>query len=302
MIYQNFEQLLEHNRTDHPLRAAVVMAHELETLQAVVKAMDEGIALPVLIGDQEIILKNIRALGRDAADFTICHCADQAQCLEAVTGMLTRGEVDVVMKDQVKTGDLMRIFVKKENGFLRGPVLSHLALNQLPMYHKLLCVSDTTLNPYPDLAGKKAIIQNAADAMAKMGFEPPKVAVMAAIEYVNPKMKETVEAAALKEANQAGELTGCIVEGPISLDLALDGHAAEIKGYESPVAGDAALMLVPDLVSGNLLGKSLNYMPNSRFAGFITGACVPVVLTSRASSPENKYLSLAVACAAAGIS
>lgn len=302
MIYRNFEQLLEHNRTEHPLRVAVVMAHELETLRAVDKAMANGIALPVLIGDREIVLKNIRALGRETADFTICHCADQAQCLEAVTAMLMRGEVDIVMKDQVKTGDLMRIFVKKENGFLRSPVLSHLAFDQLPMYHKLLCVSDTTLNPYPSMVVKKAIIQNAANAMAKMGFDLPKVAVMAAIEYVNPKMKETVEAAALKEASQTGELSGCIVEGPISFDLAIDAHAAKIKGYESPVAGDADLMLVPDLVSGNLLGKALNYMPGSRFAGFITGACVPIVLTSRASSSENKYLSLAVACAAAGLS
>lgn len=121
MIYRNFEQLLEHNRTEHPLRVAVVMAHELETLRAVDKAMANGIALPVLIGDREIILKNIRALGRETADFTICHCADQAQCLEAVTAMLMRGEVDIVMKDQVKTGDLMRIFVKKRTVFSAAP-------------------------------------------------------------------------------------------------------------------------------------------------------------------------------------
>ena len=300
MIYQSFEQLLDRSPAARPLRVAVVMAHERETLQAVLRAADRGMVLPVLLGDQQRIRDVFHALECAPDRFPVSHCPQQSQCLQEVTRMLREGEVDVVMKDQVKTGDLMKLFVKKENGLLRSPVLSHLAFNQLPIYHKLLCVSDTTLNPYPDRNCKRAILQNAVSAMTSMGFDPPNVAVMAAIEYVNPKMKETVDAAALKQENQSGALTGCVVEGPISFDLALDRHAAAIKGYESPAAGQADLMLVPDLVSGNLLGKSLNYMPGSRFAGFVTGACVPIVLTSRASSPENKYLSLALACAAAG--
>lgn len=300
MIYETFEQLLRQNRRENPARVAVVMAHEKETIEAVSQAFREAIALPVLIGDQAVIHRNLQSLGLAADAFPVVHCDDQNQCLEATARLLSAGEVDVVMKDQVKTGDLMRVFVRKENGFLRGKLLSHLAFNQLPIYHKLLCVTDTSLNLYPNLAAKRALIGNAVAAMGRMGFSAPKVAVMAAVEYENPKMVETVDAAALREENRRRELVGCQVEGPISLDLAIDRHAAQIKGYDSPVAGDADLLVVPDLVSGNLLGKALNYMPGSRFAGFVTGACVPIVLTSRASSPENKHLSLAVACAAAG--
>ena len=298
MIYRSFEQLLDQSESGSPARTAVVMAQEIETLQAVVKAWKDGIALPVLIGKKGTIQQNLRQLMIDENAFEICDCSSTEECLEETARLLRSGAVDVVMKDQIKTGDLMKMFVKKENGFLKGTLLSHVAFNELPIYHKLLCITDTSLNVAPDLKGKAELIRNAVFVMKNMGFDEPKVAVMAAVEYENPKMKETVDAAMLKKMNRENQLENCIVEGPISLDLAIDSHAAQIKNFHSPVAGDADLLVVPDLVSGNLLGKAMNYMPQSRFAGFVTGACVPIVLTSRASSTENKYWSLALACAA----
>ena len=283
-------------RSKTPKKLAVVMAHEKETLAAVELAWRQGMVEPILIGDRKIIEENLSGLGLSHCGCRIFHCGDEGECLGQTAALLREGAADAVMKDQIKTGSLMRLFVKKENGFLKKKVLSHIAFNELPCYHKLLCITDTSLNVAPDVEQKQCLIENAVEAMAGLGFDTPKVAVMAAVEYENPAMKETADAAELARRNRAGELKGCIVEGPISLDLAIDTHAAQVKGYKSRVAGDADLLVVPDLASGNLLGKAFNYMPGSQFAGFITGACAPIVLTSRASSPENKFLSVAAAC------
>ncbi len=176
--------------------------------------------------------------------------------------------------------------------------MSHVVFNEIPNYHKLLVLTDGGMMMYPDLDKKKQICENAVDTLRTLGYKMPKVAALAAVETVNPKMQETVDADALKRMNLENEITDCIIEGPISYDLTMSKASAEIKGFESPVTGDADIVLVPNITVGNVLGKSLIYSAGAKMAGFIVGAKVPIVLTSRGSSSEEKYLSLVLSAAA----
>ena len=176
--------------------------------------------------------------------------------------------------------------------------MSHFVINEIPNYHKLLVTTDGGMLMYPDLEQKKHIIENAVDTLISLGYDKPKVAVLAAVERVNPKMPETVDAAKLKEMNQSGAIINCIIDGPLSYDITMNKESAKIKGVDSQVCGDADILIVPNITTGNILGKCLVYSAGAKMAGFIVGAKVPIVLTSRGSSSEEKYLSL-VLCAAA---
>lgn len=179
-------------------------------------------------------------------------------------------------------------------------IMSHIAMQTVPRYHKMLVTTDGGMLPYPTLEQKKAIVNNAVSALRALGYDRPKVGILASVEEVNPKMPETVDGAALKEMNQKGEIKNCVVEGPISLDLALVKERAVAKGYESEVAGDADILVAPNVHAGNILGKALIEMAGGKMAGVILGAKAPVGLTSRASSTEEKYYALALAAAIAG--
>lgn len=208
------------------------------------------------------------------------------------------GGADFLMKGKIQTADLLSAVVNKEEGLRTGKVMSHVVFNEIPNYHKLLVLTDGGMMMYPDLNKKKEICENAVGTLRTLGYDKPKVAVLAAVEKVNPKMPETVDADALKTMNKSGELADCIVEGPISYDLTMSKESAAIKGFESPVTGDADIVLVPNITVGNVLGKSLIYSAGAKMAGFIVGAKVPIVLTSRGSTSEEKYLSLVLSAAA----
>lgn len=186
---------------------------------------------------------------------------------------------------------MMKAFIARENGMRTGRLMSQVAFVENPFYHKLLALTDSTLNPKPDLAQKKQILENAVEVFHSMGVECPKVAVLAAAETLNPKLQESTDAQALKEMYQRGEITGCIVEGPISIDLSIEPESAKIKGYDSPVAGDADLLICPDLVSGNMMGKMMLFM-GARSANVVVGARAPVILCSRSATEEDKFQSI----------
>jgi len=296
MRYGGFEQLIakiQDNKVRKKL--AVVAAEDIHTLEAVILASKDNIVDPVFIGHEDSISKHIKELGVPTHNSSIVHCPDHEEAAQKAVELVKAKEADFIMKGLIETAVLMRVVLNKENGLRTGAIMSHLAFLEIPTYHKLIVLTDTALNIYPDLEQKKQIIANAVSAMKKMGIRLPKTAVLAAVEEVNPKMPETVDAYELKKMNEAGEIKDCIVEGPISYDLAIDKEAAVIKGYDSPVAGDADLLVAPNITAGNLLGKSLVYSGNSKLASFVTGAKVPIVLTSRSSSTEDKYLSLVVA-------
>lgn len=300
MEYTSFAQLLDGvGRGKAPKRMAVAVAADAHTLEAAFEAQKQGIASPVLVGDREKIDECLWELGESLPAGDIYDEKDpKAACALAVR-LVREGGADFIMKGLVDTGVLLKEVVNKEHGLGKSPVMSHFTLFEIPGYYKLLAPVDGGMVPYPTLAQKKAIIENTVDALRALGWERPKVGVLACVEKVNPGMPETVEADELKQMNGRGEIEHCIVEGPISYDCAVSREIAAHKGYESPVAGDVDVLLAPNIHAGNIMGKMLVCTAGARMAGFITGAQCPIVLTSRGSSAEEKYLSIALAAKAA---
>ncbi|MCQ1531170.1 bifunctional enoyl-CoA hydratase/phosphate acetyltransferase [Lutispora saccharofermentans] len=276
-------------------KVAVACAQDEHTIEAVMDAYTNQILIPVLLGEREKIIKLLQGLNKSAEGMEIMDIGDPAECAQKAAELVNSGMVQGIMKGKIKTGAMMKVLLSKESNLRLGKPMSLLAFMEVPTYHKIFAITDVGLNTYPDLDQKRAILENAVDTFRRLGIDCPKVAVMAAVEHVNQKMQETVEADMLKQMNRNGELPHCIVEGPISYDLAVSEEAARIKDYDSPVAGDADIMLVPDIVAGNLLAKSLLYSGNARTAGIIVGAKAPIVITSRSATADDKYMSLALA-------
>ena len=291
-MIKNFEQLKDMLRS-MPVkrRMAVVPAQDEHTLEAVCHAWKDGMVEPVLIGDKEAIEEILEKLGVCSENMTIVDMKDPAESIQKAADMAREGKVDCIMKGKTETGALMKVLVNRERGIRKSDTMSLVAFMESPYYHKVFAITDPALLTYPTKEQKKAAIINAVEAFHVLGVKEPKVAVLAAVEKVNPKMKETVEAGEIKEEGVAG----CVIEGPISYDLALDPEAAKVKGYVSPVAGDADLLVVPDLVSGNIAAKSITVAGGGRTGGVVLGAKVPVLLVSRAASADDKYMSIVLA-------
>ena len=299
MSLVNFEQLIVALKTQKaPKRVAVVAAEDKHTLEALIMAQRDSVVMPILIGDSSLISCYLGELGFPLEDACIIEAATHEEAARRAVAMIHDGEADFLMKGRLDTAALMKVIVSKESNLRTGRIMSHLAFLEIPTYHKLLVVSDVALNTTPDLAQKRQLIENAVIALKKMGIEKPKVAVMAAAEEINPKLIESIDAHELKQLNLAGELKDCIVEGPISYDLAIDKEAVSIKRFNSQVAGDTDLMIMPSLAAGNLMLKALVFSGGAKSAGFIVGAKVPVVLTSRSSTTQDKYMSVVLAAAA----
>lgn len=291
-MIKDFEQLKAMLRSvPEKRRVAVVPAQDEHTLKAICQAYHDGMVEPVLIGDEPAIRAILETLGVSPDGLAIIHVEDPAESIQRAADMARNGEVDCIMKGKTETGPLMKVLVNKERGIRKNDTMSLLAFMESPNYHKVFAITDVGLLTYPTKEQKKAAIANAVEAFHALGVETPKVAVLAAVEKVNPKMKETVEAREIREEG----VDGCIIEGPISYDLAMDPQSAQIKGYESPVAGDADILVVPDIVSGNVAAKTVTVIGGGRTGGVVLGAQVPVLLVSRAASADDKYMSIVLA-------
>lgn len=300
MVFKNFNELIQKvQKVDEKKRVAVVAAQDEHTLEAVFRARKDHIAEPVLIGDKVKIKAIVKSLNEELDDKAIIHAENDGDAAEKSVRLIHDNAADFIMKGKIQTADLLRAVVNKEKGLRTGNVMSHFVIHEMPSYHKLLVVTDGGMMMYPTVEEKKQIIENAVNTLIAMGYEKPKVAVLTAVENVNPKMPETIDADMLKQMNRRGEISDCIVEGPISYDLAMSRESARIKGYNSPVVADADILVVPNITAGNILGKSLVYSAGAKMAGFIVGARVPIVLTSRGASAEEKYLSLVLSASAA---
>jgi phosphotransacetylase len=273
-------------------RIGVIAAQDEHTLDAVVSAAGDGLVEPVLIGRKNLITELLEHLGEKPGSYEIIDIDEPEECAKSAAQLVRSGRLDCLIKGKIETGVMMKALVNKEYGIRDSAVMSHISFYESPYYHKLFASTDGALLTYPTLEQKKGEIENAVKAFHRLGVNEPKVAVLAAVDSVNPKMKESVEAAELKAMWQEGQITGCIVEGPISYDLALSKEAAEIKGYQSPVAGDADILVLPDIMSGNLLLKALSVTGDAKFAGTVIGAKVPIVITSRSMPMRDKYLSI----------
>ena len=283
-------------------KIAVAVAQDAEVLLAVNAAYNLGIASAVLVGDEAEIRQIAAKLNIDLANYEILHEADKVEACRKAVKLVRDKEADVVMKGIVDTSVILKAVLDKEIGLRMSPVLSHVAVFEVPGYDRLFYLTDAAMNIAPDAETKKHILKNAVQVAHALGNENPIAACLCAVEKVNPKMQATLDAAALVEANQNGEIEGCTVIGPLALDNAISVEAAHHKGITDPNAGHADILLVPAIEVGNVFYKSMVFMARAKNAGVIVGAKAPVVLTSRADSDETKLNSIALALqiAAAG--
>lgn len=283
-------------------KIAVAVAQDAEVLLAVNAAYNLGIASVVLVGDEAEIRAIAAKLNIDLGNYEILHEADKVEACRKAVKLVRDKEADVVMKGIVDTSIILKAVLDKEIGLRMSPVLSHVAVFEVPGYDRLFYLTDAAMNIAPDAETKKHILKNAVQVAHALGNENPIAACLCAVEKVNPKMQATLDAAALVEANQNGEIEGCTVIGPLALDNAISVEAAHHKGITDPNAGHADILLVPAIEVGNVFYKSMVFMARAKNAGVIVGAKAPVVLTSRADSDETKLNSIALALqiAAAG--
>lgn len=300
MVYRTFEELINAAKgTRREARMAVAAAGDFHTIQAALRARADGIVAPILVGDKAVIESVLAELGETVPYEDIYDVPAPDESARKAVALIREKKANFLMKGKLDTAVLLRAVVDKELGLGGGEVMSHFSAFEVPSYHKLLVPVDGGMVPYPTLEQKKAIIGNTVGALRDMGYDCPKVGVLACIEKVNPKMPETVEADALKEMNRRGEISGCVVEGPISYDCAVSKDIADSKGYKSPCAGDCDVLIAPNIHAGNIMGKMLAVTARAKMAGFIVGARCPIVMTSRGSSAEEKYLSIVISALAA---
>lgn len=282
-------------------RTVVAAAHDRHTLEGIAEGCRQGVTQPVLIGDEARIRAIIdeEKLSIPVNDIEIINEPDDGKAAAEAVALVREGRADIIMKGILPTARLLKEVVNRETGIKGSGVLSHAGLFQIPAYHKLIILTDGGMLLTPNAEQKRHIVENAVGIMKQLGRDCPKVAALCATEEVNPRMIASVDAAQLKKWNQEGVLKDCIVEGPISFDLMFDKEAAAVKHYESPVAGDADIWLMPDMTAGNLVAKSLMCAAGAKMAGLIVGADAPVVVVSRGASAEEKYYSLIFAAAIA---
>ena len=297
MVISSFSALKSRLQHLSPREAVVAAAHDEHTLQAVFAARRDGLIRPILVGRRNEIRSIARSLGEELSPEQIVDAQDDLECAARSVALIREGKGDILIKGMLQTGTLLKAVVHRETGIRASQVMSHVAILDVPRYHKLLFITDGGMVVAPNLEQKGHILKNAVDFCRFLGYERPKAAALCAVETVNPAMPETGDALSRKEAGERGEFGPCIVEGPISLDLATDREAALVKGYHSPVAGDADILLVPAIAVGNVLGKALYGLAGGQMAGVVLGAAVPITINSRGATPEEKYYSILL-CAA----
>lgn len=295
MIYRNFEQLLAKVREiPTKKRAAVAGAADVHVLTAALEAQRRGIIVPVLVGDPAEIRRLLNELG-SSETVEIVEAESAAQCGETSVQLIKDNKADFIMKGMIETRDILKPLVRKENGLHLGRIMSHVALDEIPGMSRLTILTDGGMIPYPTLEEKRGIISNAVEVLRALGYERPTVAVLCAVEKVNPKFIETMDAEALVEMNRSGILKDCDVVGPISYDIAMSAEIAREKKYDCPFCGQFDILLAPTMVAGNLLNKGLTVSAGALMAGIVTGAKIPVAVSSRGSTVQEKFLSVALA-------
>lgn len=278
------------------VRIAVAAAQDEEVLVAVDAARKDGFADAVLIGNTGQIESIAKAQNIDLAHYELVDEPDIARAAARAVDYVRQGKAAFVMKGILDTSVLLKAVLNKETGLNTGRLVSHVGVAESANYHKLFLMTDAAINIAPTLQEKLDIIRNAVDCARALGIEMPKVALLAAVEKVNSdKMPCTVDAAILTQMNRRGQIKDCIVDGPLALDNAISAESARIKKIESPVAGDADILVAPDIEAGNILYKAVIDLGGAKGAGLVMGAGAPVVLTSRADSAETKHASIALA-------
>ena len=301
-MLKNFDEVQERVRSiREPYIVSVAAAEDKELLLAVKTAAELGFVRPVLTGDPKAVGEICADIGLKPLDILEAHGEEEAVAVAVKS--VREGGAQVLMKGLVNTSIYMRGILNKEQGLRTGRLLSMMAVYEAPGYHKLVYCSDSGINVAPNLEQKKDILKNILLATKSIGLETPKVAALTANEMVDPKIQSTVDAAGLVEYVASGALgpdLSCIIEGPIAFDVAFDPHAAAHKKLDSKITGETDIVIFPNMEAGNIMGKSWIHLCRCRWAGIVLGATHPVLLGSRADTPEIKLNSIALACLAAG--
>ena len=295
-----FDAIIDKVKSCETKTVAVAAAQDDAVLEAVKKAKELGIANAILVGDEAKIRAIAAEIGMNADDFEIINEPDMVQASLTAVKLAHDGKADMYMKGLCDSKTFLKSVLDKEVGLRTGKPLSHVAVFDSPLVDRLLFLTDVAFMTYPTLEDKASIIANTVPVCNACGIANPKVAPVAAVEVVNPKMPVTVEADELRQMNERGEIAGCVVDGPLSLDLAIDPEAAKHKGATNrKIQGDADVILFPDIHAGNLVYKAMVRMEGTKNGCILTGTKVPCVLTSRSDSFETKVNSLALAAVVA---
>ena len=290
--FATFEDMLTSVQGLPAMPIAVIDADERHVLEGACEAAAAGYIDPIFIGDEKSI-RNILKTIAGAKQFRIVHAPAEEAMAEKGVELFEKGEVKALMKGHIHTDEFLHpILLHHLQGKKR---ISHVFLADLKTYPKLLYITDAAINISPDLSTKMHIVQNAVDIARLLGVAEPKVAALSAVEVVNPAIPSTIDAACLAKMADRGQIEGAIVDGPLAFDNAISAESAKVKGINSPVSGDVDILMVPELVSGNILGKDLEYLAGAQLAGLVVGTKVPIILTSRADPPRARLISCAVA-------
>jgi phosphate acetyltransferase len=294
--YHVFHKFLDRCKSLPAITTAVCWPLSDVALRGATEAAEEGLIKPTLIGDEAAIRTLAAKIGVDISPYPILDADDEVKAAEISVSMCRSGSAQAMMKGSLHTDELMKVAMARDTGLRTSRRITHVFVMDTPAYARTLLITDAAINIKPEFEDKIHIVQNAIDLAHALGIPEPKVALLSAIETVNPKIPSTMEAAALCKMADRGQITGGILDGPLAFDTAVSAHAAEIKHLNSPVTGQADILVVPDLESGNMLAKQLEYLGGAQLAGIVLGARVPVILTSRADSAETRLTSCAVAC------
>lgn len=284
--------LMDQARTHPGLPVAVVDAEERHVLEGVLAASDAGYIEPILVGSRQRIQSLCRELDCDADRFPIIEAASESAAAQAGIDLVRDGKAGALIKGWIHTDTLMGPVLTQ---LRTGRRVSHVFIAELPRYHKLLYITDAAINITPDLAIKAQIVQNAVSLAQMLGVAHPKVAALSSVELVKPAIPSTLDAACLSKMAQRGQIQGATVDGPLAFDNAISAAAAKTKRIQSEVAGDADILLAPDLDAGNILAKDLEYLAGATIAGIVIGAQVPIMLPSRSDPPAARLASAAIA-------
>jgi phosphate acetyltransferase len=294
--YHVFHKFLDRCKSLPAITTAVCWPLSDVALRGATEAAEEGLIQPTLIGDEAAMRALALKIGVDISAFPILDADSEVKAAEISVSMCRSGNAQAMMKGSLHTDELMKVAMQRDTGLRTSRRITHVFVMDTPAYARTLLITDAAINIKPEFEDKIHIVQNAIDLAHALGIPEPKVALLSAVETVNPKIPSTMEAAALCKMADRGQITGGILDGPLAFDTAVSAHAAEIKHLNSPVTGQADILVVPDLESGNMLAKQLEYLGGAQLAGIVLGARVPVILTSRADSAETRLTSCAVAC------
>jgi phosphate acetyltransferase len=293
--YRVYPALIEACAELEPVTTAVAHPCDNASLTAAVEAAEADLIRPILVGPEARIRAVAEQHGLDIALYRLVDAPHSHASAAKAVEIVRAGEAETLMKGSLHTDELMAEVVRKEGGLRTERRISHVFIMDVPTYEKPLAVTDAAINIFPDLETKVDIVQNAIEMAHALGRELPKVAILSAVETVTPKIPSTIDAAALCKMAERGQITGALLDGPLAFDNAISKEAAAIKGIRSEVAGDADILVVPDLEAGNMLAKQLSFLANADAAGIVLGARVPIILTSRADTVRARMASCAIA-------